>query len=313
MKTASRILITGADGMVGASLIDKLIESGYTNLYLTDLKKHNLLSQEDTGSLFEEARPEYVFHLAAKVGGIFSNNSHSGEYIYENLQINCNVIEMARIFSVEKLLFMGSACIYPRESPQPIKEEYLLSGYLEETNKAYAIAKIAGLTMCEMYRKQYGCNFISAMPMNLYGPGDNFHLTESHVIPGMIRKFYDAKINNSDTVFLWGTGNAKREFLYVSDVCDALIFLMNNYNESIPINVGSGEEITMCDLAHMVQEITNFKGTIIWDASYPDGVSQRKYDLTRIHNLGWYAKISLLRGIESTHEWFVKNYETARK
>jgi GDP-L-fucose synthase len=313
MNKDSRILVTGSLGMVGASLVKELRKQGYDNLFLTDKPKHNLIDSYSVDTLFEESLPEYVFHIAARVGGIVANDTHSGEFIYENLMMQCNVIEQARLFHVKKLLFVGSACIYPKESRQPIKEEYLLSDYLEETNKAYAIAKIAGVTMCEMYRKQYGCNFISAMPMNLYGPGDNFHLTESHVIPGMIRKFHDAKVNKEPNVRLWGSGKVKREFLHASDVCDAVIFLMNNYNESLHINIGSGEETTMNELANLIGCIVGFEGEILWDAAYPDGVSQRKYDLTKIHSLGWYAKISLIRGLESTYEWFVKNYETIRK
>jgi len=313
MKKDSKILITGFQGMVGSNLVGDLHERGYNNLYATDKITHNLLYQNEVENLFEEAQPEYVFHIAAKVGGILSNDKYGGEYIFENLQMQCNVIECARLYGVKKLLFMGSSCIYPRNAPQPIKEEYLLCDYLEETNKGYAVAKIAGVLMCQMYYKQYGCKFISAMPMNLYGPGDNFHLTDSHVLPAMIRKFHDAKINNLDTVVLWGTGNAKREFLYVDDVCDALIFLMNNYDDHHHINIGTGEEIRIYDLAQIVREITNFKGAIMWDSNYPDGVPQRKFDLTRIHSLGWYAKTSLIRGIESTYEWFVKNYDIARK
>jgi GDP-L-fucose synthase len=312
MKKDSRILITGSQGLVGTNLIKELRKQGYANLYLTDKPKHNLLYRDEVEDLFEDARPEYVFHIAARVGGIVSNDTRSGEYIYENLLMQCNVIEQARLINVNKLLFMGSACIYPKESPQPIKEEYLLSGYLEETNRAYAIAKIAGLTMCQMYRKQYGCNFISAMPMNLYGPNDNFHLTESHVIPGMIRKFHDAKTRGDKEITLWGTGVAKREFLYVSDICDAVIFLMNNYNESIPVNVGSGEEITMLELANLIGCIVGFEGEIKWDSNYPDGVFQRKYDLTKIHSLGWFARTSLIHGLETTYEWFKINEEISR-
>lgn len=313
MNKNSRILVTGSLGMVGSNLAGELHERGYNNLYVTDKPKHNLLYRDEVESLFEDARPEYVFHIAAKVGGIFSNDQHSGEYIYENLMMQCNVIEQARLSNVKKLLFVGSACIYPKNCPQPIKEEYLLSGYLEETNKAYAVAKIAGLTMCEMYRKQYGCNFISAMPMNLYGPSDNFHLTESHVIPGMIRKFHDAKVRGDNNVTLWGTGNAKREFLHADDLCDAVIFLMNNYNESLHVNVGTGEEIRMNELADLIRNIVDYGGDIIWDSKYPDGTPRRIYDLTRIHSLGWYAKVPLIRGIESTYDWFVKNYKTIRK
>lgn len=313
MNKNSRILVTGLQGMVGSNLVGELHERGYNNLYATDKPKHNLLYRDEVESLFEDARPEYVFHIAAKVGGIFSNDQHSGEYIYENLMMQCNVIEQARLSKVKKLLFVGSACIYPKNCPQPIKEEYLLSDYLEETNKAYAVAKIAGLTMCEIYRKQYECNFISVMPMNLYGPGDNFHLTESHVIPGMIRKFHDAKVRGDENVTLWGTGNVKREFLYVTDLCDALIFLINNYNESLHINVGTGEEIIMNELANLIGCIVGFEGGIIWDSSFPDGVLHRRYDLTRIHSLGWYSKTFIIKGIESTYEWFVKNYKSVRK
>jgi GDP-L-fucose synthase len=263
--------------------------------------------------LFSRIKPHYVFHLAARVAGIHANDIMSGEFIYENLMMQTNVIEAARINKVKKLLFCGSACIYPKECPQPIKEEYLLSAPLEKTNIGYALAKITGVIMCQMYRKQYGCNFINAMPTNLYGEGDNFSLNESHVIPAFINKFYDAVVNHKTTVEVWGTGIARREFLYVGDLVKALIFLINNYDDSQPINVGYGQDISIRELVDVIRNISLYNGNIIWNSTYPDGTIERRLDSSKINDLGWKAEVKFEDGIRKVYDWYVDNYKIVRR
>ena len=310
MKKYSRILITGAAGMAGKAVHRRLLDEGYTDVYIVDKVDYDLREPYAVRNIFDDIHPEYVFHIAARVGGIHANDTQSGLFIYDNLMMQCNVIEAARKYKVDKLLFCGSACIYPKYSPQPIKEEALLSKPLEETNKAYAVAKIAGVTMCQMYAKQYGCNFISAMPTNLYGIGDNFQLQDSHVMPALLRKFHEAVLHNYSSVEVWGTGKPRREFLYIDDLADGFVFLMNNYNDPAHINIGTGEDISISELVEMIKEITGFKGVVKWNTEYPDGVFERRLDVSRINALGWKAQTKLREGIERTYEWFKMYYNS---
>lgn len=312
MEFNDRILVTGAAGMGGSAVVRQLKKQGYRNVIPVDKKECNLLVLKEVEDLLFDIAPTYVFHIAAKVGGINANNTQSADFIYENLMIQCHVMDIARRAMVKKLLFCGSACIYPKNTIMPIREEYLLSGYLEETNKAYSVAKIAGVTMCEMYRKQYGCDFISAMPTNLYGIGDNFHLTDSHVMPALIRKLHEAKINGTEKIKVWGTGNPRREFLYVDDLAEALVFLMNNYSDKYPINVGTGVDIPISELLNILIEIIGYRGVVDYDTIYPDGVYERRLDVTKINQLGWKAQTSLRKGIQQTYNWFVQKYDTIR-
>ena len=313
MYKTSVILVTGARVMAGKAVVEELRRQGYTTVITTDKNTHDLTSANRTFLLFHNVRPDYVFHVAAKVGGIQANDTKSADFLYENLMMECNVIHHAKLYGVKKLIFCGSACIYPKDTPMPIKEEYLLTSSLEETNKAYAISKIAGVMLCEMYRKQYGCNFISVMPTNLYGENDNFHLRNSHVLPALIRKFYEAKKSNSPTVEVWGNGEARREFLYIGDLAKALIFLMNNYDESGHLNVGTGVSDSIKDIVEYLKNLSGFEGEVIWNNNYPNGVSDRRMDITKIWNLGWEAKVNVWDGIEKTYRWFSENYDTARK
>lgn len=308
MQKNSKIYVAGHTGLVGSSIIRKLKSDGYGNIITKELDELNLLNYSKVQKFFKEEKPEYVFSAAAKVGGILANETKKAEFIYENLQIQNNLIHNAYINDVKKLLFLGSSCIYPKLCPQPIKEEYLLSGYLEESNDAYAIAKIAGIMMCQSYNLQYGTNYISVMPTNLFGYNDNFNLTTSHVLPALIRKFHEAKIKNFDEVTVWGTGKAKREFLFIEDLSDALLFLMNNYNSSEIINVGTGVDLEISELANIIKEITGFKNKIKYDNSKPDGTPRKLLDVSKINNLGWKAKTSLEDGIKLTYQWFIKNY-----
>jgi len=308
MEKSSKIFVAGHRGLVGSAIVRKLQKEGYTNLILKGREEVDLTRQEEVEKFFEKERPEYVFLAAAKVGGIHANRTYPAEFIYQNLMIECNVIHSAYKCGVKKLLFLGSSCIYPRECPQPMKEEYLLSGYLEPTNEAYAVAKIAGLKLCQYYKRQYGSNFISCMPTNLYGPNDNFDLNTSHVIPALIRKFHEAKINNKPYVEVWGTGKPLREFLHVDDLADACLFLMQNYDDEIWINVGSGEEVSIAELANMIKEIVGYKGRIVFNPDMPDGTPRKLLDISRLKSLGWEKKISLFDGLRSTYEWYVENY-----
>ncbi len=304
----SKIYVAGHNGMVGSAICRKLESLGYKNLIKESSNKLDLRNSLETEHFFKSKNPEFVFLAAAKVGGILANSTYKADFIYDNIMIQNNVIHCAHKYKVEKLLFLGSSCIYPKKSKQPIKEEYLLSGYLEPTNEPYAIAKIAGLKMCEYYREQYGSNFISAMPTNLYGPNDNFNLETSHVFAALIRKFHEAKIQNHSEVKLWGTGAPKREFLHVDDLADALVFLMKIYNSSSIINIGTGEDISITDLAKKIQKVVGYKGIINWDKSMPDGTFRKWLDVTKINDLGWKANTSLLKGIEMTYDWYSRNF-----
>ena len=304
MDLSSKIYVAGHRGLVGSAIVRALEKQGYDNLILRTHSELDLLDQKSTADFFKKEKPEYVFLAAAKVGGIMANKTYPADFIYQNLQIQNNIIHHSYLNGVKKLLFLGSSCIYPKLCPQPIKEEYLLTGALEPTNEPYAIAKIAGIKMCQAYNKQYGTDFISVMPTNLYGPGDNFDLESSHVLPALIRKFHEAKINNQTEVVVWGTGAARREFLYVDDLADACVFLMNSYDNSEIINIGTGEDLSIKELAEMIKKITGFTGKINWDASRPDGTPRKLLDVSRLHNLGWKHKINLTDGILSTYEWY---------
>ncbi len=307
MFKSSKIYVAGHNGMVGSAICRKLNSLGHYNLILKSSKELDLRDQKSVANFFSNEQPEYVFLSAAKVGGILANFTYKADFIYDNLQIQNNIIHHAYKTRVKKLLFLGSSCIYPSMSPQPIKEDYLLTGSLESTNEPYAIAKIAGLKLCQFYKEQYGCNFISIMPTNLYGINDNFDLNSSHVLPAMIRKFHEAKINKKPFVELWGSGKPMREFLYVDDLAEACVFLMNNYNDSSLINVGTGKDLSILDLASKVKEIVNFSGNIIWDKSKPDGTSKKLLDVSKINSLGWKSKINLVEGIKRTYDWYVQN------
>lgn len=307
MQKNSKIYIAGHRGLVGSALVRNLKKQGYNNIITKTREELDLLSQTKVADFFEKETPEYIFLAAARVGGILENETYPAEFIYQNLQIQNNIIHNSYLNKAKKLLFLGSSCIYPRECSQPIKEKYLLNGPLEKTNEAYAIAKIAGIKMCESYNKQYGTKYISVMPTNLYGPNDNFDLKSSHVIPALLRKFHEAKINNSPEVVMWGTGSPRREFLHVDDLADACIFLMNNYSENELLNIGTGKDLTIRELAEIIKAITDYKGKIINDTLKPDGTPQKLLDVSRLHKAGWKHKIELEDGIKSTYKWFLKN------
>ena len=313
MNKNSIILVTGSAGMAGRAVVKELTRQGYLHTILLDKSDCDLLITDNVNEVFDHLHPEYVFHIAAKVGGINANNTQSADFIYENLMMECNVIHAAYRYGVTKLIFCGSACIYPKNTPMPIKEEYFLQGALEETNKGYAIAKIAGVVLCEMYRKQYGCNFISVMPTNLYGEHDNFHLTDSHVLPALLRKFNDAKVNKLPFVEVWGTGKVSREFLYIEDLAKGLIFLMDNYNEPTPINIGTGQDISIMDLIAIIKKTVGYTGEVSWNTTYPDGVLVRKMDVTKINSLGWKAQFSVEEGVQRTYDWFLTHINDIRK
>jgi len=302
MKTDSKIYVAGHRGLAGSAIVRKLEKEGYGNLVLRTSSELDLRDQPSVKAFFEQEQPEYVFLAAAKVGGINANNTYPGTFLYDNLCIQNNVIHESYKSGVKKLLFLGSSCIYPKNAPQPIKEEYLLSGYLEPTNDAYAIAKIAGIKMCQAYNKQYDCNFISAMPTNLYGPGDNYDLKNSHVLPALLRKFHEAKINNQPTVTIWGTGNPRREFLHVDDVAAACYFLMQHYNDPAILNIGVGKDISIAEMATMIRNISGYEGQMVFDSSMPDGTFQKLLDVSKIHALGWKAAIGFEEGVRKTYE-----------
>lgn len=343
MKYNDKIFIAGHKGLVGSAIVKKLTADGYTNLITKSHKELDLTRQVEVESFFEKEKPEYIFLAAATVGGIHANNTYPGDFIYSNLCIQNNVIHSAYLNNITKLLFLGSSCIYPKECPQPMKEEHLLSGYLEPTNEPYAVAKIAGIKMCEAYNRQYNTNYISVMPTNLFGPGDNFDLMKSHVLPAMIRKFHLAKLaQNGDlegikkdeekfgtipedikdslgltqnyqppaigqqppAVVLWGTGTPKREFLHVDDLADACIYLMNNYNDSGIVNIGTGKDSTIRELAELIQAVVGFEGNVVYDSSKPDGTMVKRLDVSRLNNLGWKPSISLREGIKDAYRWY---------
>jgi len=311
MEKNSRIYIAGHKGLVGSAILKKLKEDGYTNLITRTRQELDLENQLHTRVFFSTVEPEYVFMCAAVVGGIQDNNIRRGDFIYKNLQIQNNLIESSREFNVKKLLFLGSSCVYPKLATQPIKEEYLLTSELEPTNEPYAIAKIAGIKMCESYSRQYGCNFISVMPTNLYGSeNDNYELEKSHVFGAMIRKFHDAKINGNKSVTLWGNGSPMREFLHVDDFADAVIYLMLYYVDEQPLNVGTGTDITIHALAHKIKSVIGFKGEIVWDKEKPNGTPRKLLDVSRLHSTGWKHKINLDEGIKITYERFLNNKPT---
>lgn len=304
MEKNSKIYIAGHKGLVGSAIEKKLKAEGYNNLITRTRSELDLLDQKAVNEFFKEERPEYVFQAAAKVGGILANKNYPADFIYQNLQIQNNIIENSYRYNVTKLLFLGSSCIYPKMADQPIKEESLLTGPLEPTNDAYAIAKIAGIKMCQSYNQQYGTNYISLMPTNLYGPNDNFDLENSHVLPALIRRFHEAKENNSASVRLWGSGSPKREFLHVDDLADACLFLMNKYDESEIINVGTGEDVSISSLAELISDTVGYKGDIEWDTSKPDGTPRKLLDVSKLHQAGWKHSISLQKGIAETCNWY---------
>lgn len=310
MEKNARIYVAGHAGMVGSAIVRYLQTQGYENLILRSSAQLDLVNQQAVNAFFETEKPEYVILAAAKVGGIHANNVYRADFIYKNLMIEANVIHAAYEHKVKKLLFLGSSCIYPKMAPQPLKEEYLLTGTLEPTNEPYAIAKIAGIKLCESYRRQYGCDFISAMPTNLYGPNDNYDLSNSHVLPAMLRKFHTAKKQGDKTVTIWGTGSPMREFLHVDDLAEACVFLINNYSDEVHVNIGTGTDISIKDLALLVKEITGFEGTLEFDTSKPDGTPRKLMDVSRIHSLGWKHTTEIKEGIARVYasltdkEWY---------
>ena len=304
----AKIYVAGHRGMVGSAIYRKLQKEGYTNLIVKTSSELDLRDQQQVTDFFNAEKPEYVFLAAAKVGGIIANNTYRADFLYENLCIQNNVIHQAYKTGVKKLMFLGSSCIYPKMAPQPLKEEYLLTGTLEATNEPYAIAKIAGIKMADAYRAQYNCNFISVMPTNLYGYNDNYHPQNSHVLPALIRKFHEAKINNSDAVTIWGSGTPMREFLFADDLAEACYFLMQNYSEAGLINIGTGEDLTIKDLAQLIKNIIGFKGELKFDSSKPDGTPRKLMDVSKLHALGWKHKIALEEGIQLAYEDFLTKH-----
>lgn len=313
MDTQAKVYVAGSRGLVGSALVRTLKAKGYENLVLPSSHDLDLRNQAAVDTFFAEQKPDYVFLAAAKVGGIQANNIYRAEFLYDNLMIEANIIHSAYRHGVQKLLFLGSSCIYPKLCPQPMKEEYLLTGFLEPTNEPYAIAKIAGLKLCENYCRQYGVNFISAMPTNLYGINDNFHLANSHVLPALMRKFHEAKVNGDPTVTVWGTGTPLREFLYVDDLADALVFLMNHYNEVDFVNVGTGQEVSIKELALTMKAVVGYEGDLVFDTTKPDGTPRKLLDVSRLNAAGWQAKTDLKAGIEQTYAWFLDNSDAIRR
>ncbi|TPF15948.1 GDP-L-fucose synthase [Priestia megaterium] len=307
MNKNSKIYVAGHRGLVGSAIVRKLQERGYSNLVYRTSAELDLRDKPQVDAFFAEEKPEFVFLAAAKVGGIVSNNEYPAEFIHDNLLIQSNIIDAAYRNDVEKLLFLGSTCIYPKLAPQPLKEEYLLTGALEPTNEPYAIAKIAGIKMCESYNRQYGTKYISAMPTNLYGPNDNFDLHTSHVLPALLRKFHEAKENNAPFVEMWGTGTPKREFLYSDDLADACLFLMNTYEGNEIVNIGVGEDITIKELGEKVKAVVGYEGDIQFDTSKPDGTPRKLVDVTKLNGLGWKAETALEEGLQKAYQWFLDN------
>lgn len=305
MNLDSKIFVAGHTGLVGSAIHRKLKSEGFNNIITASIDELNLINQANTLNFFEGNKPEYVFLAAAKVGGILANNTFPAQFIYDNVMIEANIIHSSYLTGVKKLLFLGSSCIYPKLAEQPLKESSLLTGELEPTNEPYAVAKILGIKMCQSYHREYGVNYISAMPTNLYGINDNFDLNNSHVLPAMIRKFHEAKINGSKTVTLWGTGSPFREFLYVDELADACLYLMKNYNSPEIINIGVGSDISILDLAELIKRTVGFNGEIIWDSSKPDGTPRKLMDVSKINTLGWKSSLSLEEGIKYTYNWFL--------
>ncbi len=307
MKKNEKIYVAGHRGLVGSAIVRLLQQQGFSNLLMKTSKELDLTEQGAVREFFLAEQPDYVFLAAARVGGIYANERYPADFIYINLMIEANLIESARMTAVSKLLFLGSTCIYPRMAPQPLKEEYLLTSSLEPTNEWYAIAKIAGIKLCQAYQRQHGCKFISAMPTNLYGPMDNFDLKKSHVMPAMIRKFHEAKVGGVSSVTIWGTGKPQREFLHVDDCAAACLFLMNHYDDEDIVNIGVGEDISISGLATMIRNIVGYNGKIVYDSNMPDGTPRKLVDTSRINGLGWHSSVSLEEGIKSTYQWFLEN------
>ncbi len=308
MQKTDKIYVAGHNGMVGSSITRKLLAEGYSNIITRPSAELDLRNQQSVNDFFSISKPAYVFLAAAKVGGILANSTYKADFIYDNLMIEANIIHAAYKNGVTKLLFLGSSCIYPKLAPQPLKEEYLLTGLLETTNEAYAIAKIAGIKLCEYFREQYACNFIAAMPTNLYGPNDNYDLQNSHVIPALIRKFHEAKIKNEPTVTIWGSGEPKREFLYVEDLAEACLHLMLHYNEKQFVNIGTGEDVTIKELAGLISDVVGYKGALVWDNTKPDGTPRKLMDVTKVNNLGWSYSTNLTEGLKKTYEFFQSSF-----
>ena len=313
LERDARIFVAGHTGLVGSAIGRRLRAAGFTEILTATRRELDLRDQGAVDRWFSANRPEFVFLVAGTVGGILANSTRPAEFIYDNMMIHATVVHAAHREGVGKLLYLGSSCIYPRECPQPMKEEYLLTGPLEPTNEAYAIAKIAGIKLCQAYRRQYGCDFISAMPTNLYGPGDNFDLSSSHVLPALIRKFHDAKAAGRGEVVIWGTGTPRREFLHVDDLADACVFVMENYDDELHINVGTGEDLSIRDLGELVRAIVYPQARLVFDASKPDGTPRKLLDVSRLHALGWRHRIPLAQGIATTYEWFLANHENLRE
>lgn len=312
MEKSDKIYVAGHRGLVGSAIVRSLKRQGYTNVIGRTHQELNLTEQAAVRTFFEQEKPDIVVLAAAKVGGINANNTAPADFAYENMQIQCNVIKCCHDFGVKKLLFLGSTCIYPKMAPQPIPENALLTGELETTNEAYAIAKIAGLEMCRFFKKQYGDNFISCMPTNLYGPYDNYELQGSHVMPAMIRKFHEAKVKRAPFVEMWGSGTPLREFLYVDDMADACVYLLENYDGEQHVNIGTGKELTIAQLAELVKKTVDYEGEIVWNTEMPDGTPRKLTDVSKLHSLGWTHKVELEEGVKLAYEWFRENVESAR-
>lgn len=312
IQKSDKIYVAGHRGLVGSAIVRSLNRQGYQNVIGRTHRELDLLDQVAVRTFFEQEKPDVVVLAAAKVGGINANNTAPADFAYDNMQIQCNVIKCSHDFQVKKLLFLGSTCIYPKMAPQPIPEDALLTGPLEETNEAYAIAKIAGLEMCKFFKRQYGDHFISCMPTNLYGPYDNYDLQGSHVLPAMIRKFHDAKVNGADSVELWGTGTPLREFLYVDDMADACVYLLEHYDGEQHVNIGTGKEITIRELAGMVQRVVGYEGSIVWNSGMPDGTPRKLTDVTKLHEMGFMHKVELEEGVKMAYDWFRENVSAAR-
>ncbi|WP_421828401.1 GDP-L-fucose synthase [Larkinella sp.] len=309
MEKDAKIYVAGHRGMVGSAIVRKLQSEGFENLLVRTSSELDLRNQAAVEDFFQIEKPDYVVLAAAKVGGIVANNTYRAEFLYDNLLIEANIIHYSYVAGVKKLLFLGSSCIYPKLAPQPLKEEYLLSGFLEPTNEPYAIAKITGIKLCEAYRSQYGCNFISAMPTNLYGPNDNYDLQGSHVLPALIRKFHEAKVNDQPFVEVWGTGTPRREFLHADDLADACFFLLQNYDEALFVNVGTGEDVTIRELVEQVQQVVGYEGEVRWNTDKPDGTPRKLMDVSRLHDMGWKHTTELKDGVERTYQDFLANVE----